>query len=49
MFIGFDVVNHRTKSIVGLTATETPHFTQHYSEVNYHDLPKKSTGKKLFT
>jgi len=27
MFIGLDVVNHRIKSIVGLTATETPHFT----------------------
>jgi hypothetical protein len=38
MFIGLDVVNHRIKSIVGLAATESPHFTQHYTEVHYHDL-----------
>ena len=49
MFIGLDVVNHRIKSIVGLTATESPHFTQHYSEVQYHDLPKDFTGKKSYT
>ena len=49
MFIGLDVVNHRVKSIVGLTATESPHFTQHYSEVQYHDLPKDMTGTKRYS
>ena len=49
MFIGLDVVNHRVKSIVALAATETPFFTQHYTEVHYHDGPKDATGKKKYS
>ena len=49
MFIGLDVVNHRVKSIVALAATETPFFTQHYTEVHYNDLTKNSTGKKKYS
>ena len=47
MVVGVDVVNAGRSAIIGLTASYSEHFTQHYSQVVKQDLLKELVGKSL--
>ena len=45
MIVGVDVCHAGRDSIVGLAATYTPYFTQHFTEVAHQPLHKEIIGK----
>lgn len=47
MVVGVDVVNAGRRAIIGLTASYSQHFTQHYSQVEKQDLLKELVGKSM--
>ncbi len=47
MVVGVDVVNAGRRAIIGLTASYSHYFTQHYTQVVKQDLLKELVGKSM--